>query len=179
MLSPRETARIYDRAAECGPVAADEFPSRSARPRPLRVRSASCTWGVAIVLSDDERDAVTVSEVADGLEIDDVERGVANGTRRRLPWVLPSISGPMHAGRSSSAKRNLDTLPRQHVSEERVGGAVELWCGDDVVVHAGEVQDRVVDSCGAPELKTTAPAPPSNAARRRSSTSFVGLLSRL
>ena len=91
---------------------------------------------------------MAVGNVADGLEIDDIERRVAHRLAEdRLGVCVDQRLDAL--GAVVVGKAHLDTLPRQDMSEERVGGPVELWRGDDIVVHGGEVQDRVVDRRGA------------------------------
>jgi hypothetical protein len=102
--------------------------------------SAPCSiglryMGVAIVLSTISGTPWLWASVADGLEIDDIERRDCPTDSQKIALVLASMSGSMHSGRSPSAKRTWIPEPRQDVSEERVGGPVELWRGDDIVVR--------------------------------------------
>jgi hypothetical protein len=58
--------------------------------------------------------------------------------------VLSSISFSIASGWSLLGEAHGDALARQHVREQRVGGAVELRHGDDVAAQLGDVEHGVV-----------------------------------
>ena len=143
MLGPGEAPGVDNRAAERRAVAPDE----------LRQRMDDDVGTVLDRLQvqrrrdrvvDDERHPVSVRDIADGLQVDDVERRIAD--RLAEDGFGVGVHQPLDAlGAVVLCETHLDALTRQHVGEQRVGGPVQLRCGDDVVVDRREVQDRVVD----------------------------------
>ena len=93
---------------------------------------------------DDQRHAVLVRDFGQAFDIGDVAGGIAdafaeNGARIFVDQffdVIGMIGGGEAAG---------DALLGQNVREQRVGGAVQLREGDDVVAHLRDIDERIVN----------------------------------
>ncbi len=92
----------------------------------------------------DQRHAMLVGHVRQGLDVNDIAGRVADGFTENRGCLL--VDQGRH-GRGAVVRRKtaFDSLPRQHVFEQGVGAAIQQGHADDVIALLGDIQDRVVD----------------------------------
>ena len=95
---------------------------------------------------DDQRQAGGVRRVCPGLDVDDVQAGIADRLGEHEPRLVVDVPlellGPVRIDEA-----HLDAVLRQRVREQVVGAAVERRDRDDVLARARDVQHRVGDRC--------------------------------
>jgi hypothetical protein len=97
--------------------------------------------GSAESVIDDQRDAGIVSDPGQGLEVGDVEAGVANGFD--IDGLGLAVDGASEIFRIVAIDElDVDSQPRQGDLELVVGAAVEVAGGDDVVAGLGNRGQR-------------------------------------
>ena len=140
---PRECARIDHDAADAGAVAAHVFGQRvhddvgAVLERPAEDRR-----GHGVV--DDQRHAMAVGSIGQGLEVDNIAGRVADRfAEHRLGAAVDQRfqAGDIVMG----GEAHFDARARQGVGEQVVGAAVELGHRDDVVAHFGNGLHRIGD----------------------------------
>ena len=93
---------------------------------------------------DDQRDAVRVGDARERFEVANIARGVPDTfaedrARVVIDQLLDGV-GPIRRGEA-----DCDALTRQHVCEQGVRGAVELWHRHDIAAELGDVERRIVE----------------------------------
>ena len=113
----------------------------------------------------------------------------SSATSQTLPAGLPTVSQytamvfssirrSMSAGASDAAKRTV--MPERGSTCENKVWVVPYNCGTETMLRPiSAKQSMALCKAACPELRHSAPTPPSSAAMRRSSTATVGLLMRL
>ena len=141
VLRPRELARVDDRAADAGAVAAEVLGQRvhhdvgAMLDRPAQVRR-----GHGVV--DDQRHAVVVRDLGDGRDVGHVAGRVAQ--RFDEHGLGPVVDQLFEAGRVAVVgKTRGDAELRQRVREQVVGAAIQCRAADDVVTGFSDGLDGV------------------------------------
>ena len=141
VLGPGELARIDDRPADRGAMAAEVLGQR------MHDDVGTVLNGAEQVrrrhgIVDDQRYTMPVRDRGDGRDVGDVALGIAEGldehrlglrVDQRLEGLRPAIVG----------EARLDAVLRQRVREQVVGAAIQCAGRDDVVAGLGDRQDRV------------------------------------
>ena len=143
MLRPGKGAAIDHGAAERGAVAAHEFGERMNDDVGAMIHGAH-QHGRRHRVVDDQRHAVTMGDRGECLEVADVAGRIADRLAEHRAGVLVDL-GLDVGGTVRFGEPDLHALFGQDVSEQRVGRAVELWHGDDIASHFGDVDGGVVE----------------------------------
>ncbi len=143
MFGPRELAAVDDRPPEGCPVPTDELGQRVHDDVCAVTDRLHHERGRDGVVSD-ERDAATVGNLGDGLDVDDVAGGVADRLAEDAARRLVDQPGD-RIGAIVLREADLDAEGRQHVCEVGEGCPVELRRYDEICAGAGDRQHRVAD----------------------------------
>jgi hypothetical protein len=135
-------AAIDDGAAERRAVAAHEFGQRMHDDVGAVVDRFQQDRGRHRIV-DDEWHTVAVRNFRQGLNVADIAGRIADalaehGTGVAVDQRLDRL------GAIGFSKADLDALARQHVREQRVGGAVKLRYRDDVGAHGGKIEHGII-----------------------------------
>ncbi|MNZ66269.1 hypothetical protein D3C78_844880 [compost metagenome] len=143
VVGPWELAGVDDDAADAGAVAADVLGQRVHHDvGAVLERPAEDRRGHGVV--DDQRHAVAVRGVGQGLQVDDVAGRVADGfAEHRLGALVDQRfqCGDVVMG----CEARLDAEARQGVRQQVVSPAIQLGHRDDVVAGLGDGLDRIGD----------------------------------
>ena len=97
---------------------------------------------------DNERKAVGLGDLADGVEVGDFERGIRDGFAKKGARFFIDRVGEL-LGILGVDEADFDPESRKDVLELGVAAAVEILGGDDVVACFREVDDGIENGCGA------------------------------
>jgi hypothetical protein len=140
VVFPGEATAVDDGAAHRGAMAAQKFRQRMHRNVGAVVERLQQDRGCHRVV-DDQRHAVAVRDLRQRLDIADIAGGIADGLGEHRLGVL--VDQPLdRIGLVAVGKASFDTLARQHVTEQRMRGAVELGHGHDVAAIIGGIDER-------------------------------------
>ena len=87
---------------------------------------------------------MSVGHTSQRLDVANVSRGITDGLAKDRP--RSGIDQPFYGvGVIRLPETDGDSLAWQHVSEQGVGGAVELRNRDDVGAQSGDVEHRIIE----------------------------------
>ena len=143
VLGPVEFAPVHHDAAHDGAVAAHELGGGVDHDvRPVLQRPQQIGRGEGAV--HDEGDAVAVGDGGDGLQVDDVGIGVAQGLGiHELRIGLDGLFEILRVGRVHEGGGK--PLLHQGIGKEIVGAAIEIGGGDDVIPRHGDILNGIGD----------------------------------
>src|ERR1700733_6359848 len=156
MLLPVEIAAIHNRPAERGAMAAQKLGKRMDDDIGAmfdRPQQDGCGDGVV----DDQWHAMTVGDPGQALDVTDVACRVADAFTEHCSRVLVDHFLD-RLGTIALGKSDTDSLAWQKMSEEGVGGAVELRRGDHIASQLSYILHRVSHCCLAAGNAKSIPA---------------------
>ena len=143
-LIPVELAIFNDGAAQCGAVAADEFGGGVYDYIQAMFQWTEEIWSSEGVI-DDHRQAMSVSNVADGIEVRDIDGRISQsfdvysfGLRSDGCFDFFRLVRIYEMGG--------DAQLRQGVGEEFISAAIQSGSGNDLISCAGDIEDGVSHS---------------------------------